>query len=122
MNKSTNNSHRSKSKFKSNLDQLGLLTWKNYKLQTRSIISLIVELTLPAFLAIILIPLRTIIKSEFYDAQEYSAFNLSKFPQKNDSSPPSSITLYYQPNNSEIQELMNIIYRDLGFIDKPIGN
>jgi hypothetical protein len=82
--------------FKKNLNQLNLLLWKNYRLQVKSIIGLILELTVPALFAIILLPIRTIVKSEQLDYDTfYSTFDLRNFTFK-------SYVLAYQPNNSAL--------------------
>ena len=61
--------------------QLKLLLWKNTKLQSRSIISTILEIAIPAFFAIILLPIRTIVNSDQYlNNTEYPAFNVESFP------------------------------------------
>lgn len=67
--------------FKKNFNQLGLLLWKNYVLQKRSIIGTILELLLPAFFAIILLPIRGIVKSNnLANDTLYRPFSLDPFP------------------------------------------
>ena len=82
------------SSFRRNLNQLNLLLWKNYRLQLKSIIGLILELTVPALFAIILLPIRTIVKSEQLDYDTfYNTFDLNNFTFRN-------YILAYQPNDS----------------------
>lgn len=70
-----------KSKYKTNLNQLGLLLWKNYTLQKRSIIGSILELVIPAFFAIILLPIRGIVKSNYVvNDTLYDPFSVDPFP------------------------------------------
>jgi hypothetical protein len=52
-----------KSDFQTDLSQLRLLLWKNFILQKRSLIGTCLELILPAFFAIILLPIRSIVES-----------------------------------------------------------
>jgi ATP-binding cassette subfamily A (ABC1) protein 3 len=53
-----------KERIKTQLCQLWLLLWKNFLLQKRSVIGTILELTIPAIFAIILLPIRSIVKSD----------------------------------------------------------
>jgi hypothetical protein len=70
-----------KSGFKSDMKQLVLLVWKNYCLQKRSIISTMFEIFIPALFAIILLPIRTIVKSQqFTNDTAYEPFSFNKFP------------------------------------------
>lgn len=50
--------------FKQDMQQLWLLLWKNFRLQLRSPIGLFFEILAPCLFAIILLPIRTIVKSE----------------------------------------------------------
>ena len=50
--------------FSERIKQLWLLLWKNFLLQKRSVIGTILELTIPAVFAIILLPIRSIVKSD----------------------------------------------------------
>lgn len=69
---------------KSNLKQLGLLTWKNYTIQKRSIIGLLLEILLPALFSIILLPIRSIVKSVDYpNVTNYSTFDINTMPYLN---------------------------------------
>jgi len=62
--------------------QLWLLLWKNLQLQKRSIIGSIIELTLPAIFAIILIPIRTIVKSDHkLNDTTYGPFTINKLDE-----------------------------------------
>jgi len=83
---------------KRNLNQLYLLLWKNYRLQIRSIIGLIIELLVPAMFAIILLPIRTIVKADFKsNFTEYEQFAFNKvFRFKNET------IIAYQPDNSQL--------------------
>ena len=63
------------------LNQLRLLLWKNYSLQKRSIIGTILELAVPAFFAIILLPIRGIVKSNDHPNETYyGSFSPSQWP------------------------------------------
>lgn len=61
-------------------NQLLLLLWKNFSLQKRSIIGTILELTIPAIFAIILLPIRTIVNSEQRtNDTTFNAFEINEF-------------------------------------------
>ena len=87
---------------KRNFDQLLLLIWKNYRLQVRSIIGLVVELLVPAMFAIILLPIRTIVNADFKaNSTEYEAFGFDKVMRfKNET------TIAYQPDDSPLLDRM----------------
>jgi hypothetical protein len=71
----------SKGGFKSDIKQLFLLIWKNYSLQKRSIISTAFEILIPALFAIILLPIRTIVKSQqFVNDTVYEPFSFNALP------------------------------------------
>ncbi len=103
-----------KSGWRSSLDQLGLLLWKNYRLQIRSIIGLAVELIIPALLALILTPFRSIVKSTAYPNDTvFDAFSLPNnfYP----SSDQKKISIAYQPLNADsslVQNIMASVSRD----------
>ena len=108
------NKRQSKSGWRSILDQLGLLLWKNYRLQIRSIIGLAVELIIPALLAIILTPFRSIVKSTPYPNDTvFDAFSLPDnfYP----SSDQKKLSIAYQPRNADstlVQNIMASVSRD----------
>jgi ATP-binding cassette subfamily A (ABC1) protein 3 len=86
------------SEFKKNLNQLRLLLWKNYALQKRSVIGTILELAIPAFFAIILLPIRGIIKSNDHKNDTiFDPFQVDLWPKNLNPQPPS--LLYYDNNN-----------------------
>lgn len=65
-----------------NHSQLWLLLWKNLQLQKRSLIGSIIELTLPAIFAIILLPIRTIVKSDRkLNDTTYEPFTVNKLDE-----------------------------------------
>lgn len=92
--------------FKSDLKQLKLLLWKNVNLQKRSLIGLILELIVPAFFAIILLPIRGIVKSKLISNDTfYDTFNLTTFPTIIDGFkvyPPEHWYIGYTPGNSTL--------------------
>jgi hypothetical protein len=98
------------SNIKSDLRQINLLIWKNFKFLLRSPIGLIIELIIPAFLAFVLLPFRQIVKSEIKaNYTKFELFNLTQPPFQN------SVAFYefvYQPNDSF---LLNKIMKDVGF-------
>lgn len=62
-------------------DQLGLLIWKNYKLQIRSWFITILEILVPALFAVILLPIRGIVSSDQYlNNTVYSPFSIDQLP------------------------------------------
>lgn len=104
--------------FKRDLKQLGLLLWKNYRLQIKSPIGLVLEILVPALFAFILLPIRSIVKSEeFKSPTVFGEFSVNQLPRKFFN---KSLFLAYQPNNSE---LVNEIIRQVGnnLLLKPIG-
>lgn len=63
--------------FKKDMQQLWLLLWKNFRLQLRSPIGLFFEILAPALFAIILLPIRTIVKSEnIAETTLYNSFDV----------------------------------------------
>ena len=118
------------------LNQLKLLLWKNYALQKRSVIGTILELAVPALFAIILLPIRTIIKSNDHPLDSnFTAFSPHSFPIQFPSPvPPVPLLFKYKQsgkkiggdefawrigyttasNDSMIDDLMNEILLDLG--------
>lgn len=67
--------------FKSNLKQIGLLSWKNYTIQKRSLIALLLEILLPALFAVVLLPIRGLVKSTNYPNDTiYSSFSVNQLP------------------------------------------
>ena len=69
------------SDLKVSLNQLKLLLWKSFKLQKRSVIGTILELALPAFFAIILLPIRSIVKSTAHPNDTvYEQFSPAQWP------------------------------------------
>lgn len=82
-------------------NQLNLLLSKHFQIQKRSIIGLLLKLIIPAIFAIILMPIRTVIKSDSnYNDTTYKSFNLENFG--------NSLPLYknssfaYCPNSSNL--------------------
>lgn len=69
-------------KIGNNLRQLKLLLWKNYLIQKRSKIGTIAEIIVPTIFVLILLPIRTIVKSEYYpDDTVYQEFSFDKLPR-----------------------------------------
>ena len=93
-----------------NLNQFSLLSWKNLKLQKRSIISTILEIAVPALFAIILILIRRIVKSDQY-------LNDTLFPAFSVNALPETLGLScfgYFPNNSILlTNIMKIVSKEL---------
>ena len=103
--------------FKRNLNQLGILLWKNQKIQIRSLIGLFLEVFSPCLFAIILLPIRTIVKSQIYSEPiVYEPFSL----EQNTFSFQNFTLLYaYQPKNVITDEIMKRVRVKLSVA--PIG-
>ena len=97
------------------LKQLNLLLWKNYLLQKRSIIGTILEILVPALFVIILLPIRTIVRSDYHpDDSVFDEYTIDALPSSllppfnydDDSLSFSSRaglwTFAYAPNNSDL--------------------
>jgi hypothetical protein len=106
--------------------QLNLLLWKNYKLQIRSIVGLLLEILVPALFAIILLPIRRIVKSEInpkdkvYDPFDVDLLppdlvpNVSVFRTQNFANFKSGLWCFgFQPNNDFTNLIMNNFARRL---------
>ena len=105
------------------LNQLKLLLWKNYALQKRSVIGTILELAIPALFAIILLPIRTIIKSNDHPTDTiYNIYSPAVWPSTFPLPAPDQYSNFiqqlgdddlkwhigYTPNNDPlINDLMN---------------
>lgn len=95
-----------KEKSKTKHSQLRLLVWKNFTLQKRSLIGTILELTIPAIFAIILLPIRTIVKSsQLSNDTTYNSFQVDQFDEFILSNNFSKFG--YFPNNS--QNVRNLV-------------
>jgi hypothetical protein len=103
--------------FKRNLNQLWILLWKNQKVQIRSLIGLFLEVFSPCLFAIILLPIRTIVKSQVYSEPiVYKPFSL----EQNTFSFQNFTLIYaYQPKNNITEEIMKRVGLKLRLI--PIG-
>ena len=89
------------SSLKTILNQLSLLLWKSFVIQKRSVISTILELIVPAFFAVILLPIRYTIKTELISRDTtYPKFELDLDFPENFPRLVSSNFAYY-PNTSE---------------------
>lgn len=92
---------------KSNFKQFGLLTWKNYVIQKRSIFALILELVLPALFAAILLPIRGIVKSEIYPNDTiFNEFEVTNLPYLNRPRVADQWYIGYSPNISFSEQIM----------------
>ena len=107
-------------KMNSNFNQLNLLLWKNFNLQKRSIIATILEICVPALFALILLPIRKLVKSNhILNDTTYPIFNINQFDPQLLPEQPSSLDYFfnnflglneraslwdfaYQPNNSDL--------------------
>lgn len=106
------------------LKQLNLLLWKNYLLQKRSIIGTILEILVPALFVIILLPIRTIVRSDYHpDDSVFDEYTIDALPSSllppfnydDDSLSFSSRaglwTFAYAPNNTD---LVNRVMKKVG--------
>lgn len=100
------------------LNQLGLFLWKNFKLQLRSVLSTLLEISVPAIFAIILLPVRTTVNTDSYlNNTVYPAFEVNNLPTglvptfrfaAKNSLPQWAFG--YQPNNSSnIDKIMVMV-------------
>jgi hypothetical protein len=106
----------------SNLQQLYLLLWKNVVLQKRSLIGMVLEICVPALFAIILLPIRKIVKSDNY--LNDTVFDPFRFDSLPDNLLPSNLysrryrdglwSFGYQPNDSKmLNDIMNSVGANL---------
>jgi hypothetical protein len=103
--------------FKRNLNQLGILLWKNQKIQIRSLIGLFLEVFSPCLFAIILLPIRTTVKSQIYSEPiVYKPFSLE---QNTFSFQNFTLQYAYQPKNAITDEIMKRVREKLKVA--PIG-
>jgi hypothetical protein len=107
-------------KLSSNFNQLNLLLWKNFNLQKRAFIATILEICVPALFALILLPIRKLVKSNhILNDTTYPIFNINQFDPELIPQQPSSSDYFlknflglnekgalwdfaYQPNNSDL--------------------
>lgn len=83
------------------LEQLQLLLWKNFVVQKRSIIGLLLKLTIPAVFAIVFIPLRLLVKSNSYvNDTTFNSFEVDAF--SNHLHLHRNSTFSYCPNTSQL--------------------
>lgn len=117
---SSRTSQPSSSGLAGDLKQLWLLTWKNYSLQKRAIIGTFFEIFIPALFAIILLPIRTIVKSQqFTNDTVYSPFRVEQLPLVF----RTGWYLAYQPNSSDlINQAMGKVGTKLGVKIKGFSN
>ena len=86
---------------KKSKNQLFLLLWKHFILQKRSIPGLLLKLLVPALFAIILMPVRTVIKSDLNPEETaYKPFDLEK--SSNDVIIYRNSSFAYWPNTSDL--------------------
>ena len=93
--------------------QLNLLLWKHFQIQKRSLIGLLLKLTVPALFALVFMPIRTLIKSNAYtNDTTYYSFDLENFDPR--------LTVYlnstfsYYPNNSKlVNNIMKTVSENL---------
>ena len=86
---------------KQSKNQLFLLLWKHFILQKRSIPGLLLKLIVPALFAIILMPVRTVIKSDLNPEETtYKPFDLEKF--SNEIIIYRNSSFAYWPNTSDL--------------------
>ncbi|CAF0888540.1 unnamed protein product [Brachionus calyciflorus] len=106
--------------FKTNWNQLILLLWKNLRLQLKSPIGLILEILVPALFAFILLPIRTIVKSDLIDEPViFDSFKVNELPNNF----KIGWSLAYQPKNSDfINDLMKNVSNDLKLNLKAFDN
>lgn len=106
-----------KNEWKTNIKQLFLLFWKNFRLQLKSPVGLALEILVPAIFAFILLPIRSIVDSTLFENTIFfSPFKIEKLPIVF-----TQYTLVYHPNNSQfISDLIESVGSDLNLI--PKGN
>lgn len=101
---------------KRDISQLWLLLWKNFRLQLRSPMGLLLEMLAPVLLALILVPIRKSTYSvPFKSATIYPSFEIDYLPIQ-----LTGINIAYQPNNSAlVNEIMRKVGKKLDLT--PIG-
>lgn len=96
---------------KNDLRQLKLLLWKNFTIQKRSIIGTILEILVPTLFVIILLPIRSIVKSEYFSNDTtYHEFSFDHLPFNLRPKPSVDAPFYkglqwtfaYQPNTNNM--------------------
>nr|APD26538.1 ATP-binding cassette transporter subfamily A member 3 X1 protein [Brachionus koreanus] len=108
-----------KNEWKTNIKQLFLLLWKNFRLQLKSPIGLALEILVPAIFAFILLPIRSIVDSTYYeDSILFPSFKIKQLPFVF-----TNYSIAYQPNNSQlISDLMKSVGSDLNLIPEGFGS
>ena len=90
----------------SDFNQLKLLLWKQFIIQKRSLFSLVLKLAMPIFFAIILMPIRTVIKSDSNnDDIKYKSFKMESFSNQLILYKNSSFS-YYPNNSNQVNNIM----------------
>lgn len=98
--------------------QIRLLLWKHFQIQKRSPVGLLLKITIPALFAIILMPIRSAVKSNPYvNITTFKAFDLDSF----DNNLPlfKNSTFAYCPNDSSlINDMMENVALNLALEHK----
>ena len=107
-------------KLMDDLKQLKLLLWKNFLVSKRSKIGTLMEIIVPTIFVMILLPIRTIVKSEYFpNDTTFNEFDFNQLPDRLTPQPPFSLInrisnnknvaaaalqwkFAYQPNSSEL--------------------
>ena len=105
-------------KLMDDLRQLKLLLWKNFLISKRSKIGTLMEIIVPTIFVMILLPIRTIVKSEYFPNDTYfREFDFNQLPNELTPQAPFGLRnristskdtaalqwkFAYQPNSSEL--------------------
>lgn len=101
--------------FQLNFAQLRLLLWKGFRIQKRNVLSTALELLVPLVFTLALLPIRSIIKSDYYDdCTKYKQFGLKSFAV--DFVQFTNSTFAFYPNTSKfVNKIMDKISDELSF-------
>eukprot|EP00123_Amoebidium_parasiticum_P015512 comp23006_c0_seq1/m.36687 comp23006_c0_seq1/g.36687 ORF comp23006_c0_seq1/g.36687 comp23006_c0_seq1/m.36687 type:complete len:1736 (-) comp23006_c0_seq1:41-5248(-) len=100
----------------SRMQQLGLLLWKNYKIQLRRKIGTAVELLLPLAFCFMVVALKGLVQNSKYDAKfQNTDYAFDQLPW------PNVTTIYFSPNGTQADQVMAQVAARSGNITNVVG-